>query len=294
MTFLRRSLFALAALCAGASGSLANPVVATADPAAPNETTIAPAVPSPSVTSPAASDASPAASEPARAAGPSKILNVAAAAAFATRPVFVAAKVGDPPPPPKATLFADINLTTQSVTIRDTGGVLYTWPISSGTASHPTETGTYRGKWSAKMWYSRKYGWAPMPHAVFFNEGTAMHATYATGMLGQPASHGCIRLSPANAKLFFNLVQKHGVRATEFTVFGKPKFPAYVARATPPRQRIVPRPQTETLWGSFFGYADDPPSPAQLRAERRRQAQQRAAAGSAQRRAPRATSTSIW
>jgi len=34
-----------------------------------------------------------------------------------------------------------------------------------------------------------------MPNAVFFHRGTAFHGTSAAGLLGQPASHGCVRLA---------------------------------------------------------------------------------------------------
>jgi hypothetical protein len=62
-----------------------------------------------------------------------------------------------------------------------------------------------------------------MPHAVFFNGGIAMHATYATGMLGRPASHGCIRQSPANAARTYALVSRHSHAQTRIRVFGAPR-----------------------------------------------------------------------
>jgi lipoprotein-anchoring transpeptidase ErfK/SrfK len=60
------------------------------------------------------------------------------------------------------------------------------------------------------MHYSRKYDNAPMPHSVFFHYGYAIHATDAVKALGRPASHGCVRLSPANASKLFALVKQHG------------------------------------------------------------------------------------
>ena len=96
------------------------------------------------------------------------------------------------------------------------------WPISSGRAGYRSPTGTFRPLWSARMWYSKKYDNAPMPHAVFFSGGVAMHATQATGQLGQPASHGCIRQSPANAATTYRLVEKHGNAHTRIVVHGTP------------------------------------------------------------------------
>ena len=58
----------------------------------------------------------------------------------------------------------------------------------------------------------------------------AVHATSATGMLGRPASHGCIRLAPANAAQFYALVQKHGNKQTQIQVFGSPPQGAVASR----------------------------------------------------------------
>ena len=49
------------------------------------------------------------------------------------------------------------------------------------------------------QWYSRKYDWSPMPHAIFFHQGYAIHGTGYVSRLGQPASHGCVRLHPSHA-----------------------------------------------------------------------------------------------
>ena len=75
--------------------------------------------------------------------------------------------------------------------ISENGEPLYTWPISSARYGYRTPTGTFQPTWMSKMWYSRQYDYAPMPHAIFFHQGVAIHATYATRALGSPASHGC-------------------------------------------------------------------------------------------------------
>ena len=49
-----------------------------------------------------------------------------------------------------------------------------------------------------------------MPWSVFFYRGYAVHGTTDLKRLGTPASHGCIRLHPDNAKIFFKLVQANG------------------------------------------------------------------------------------
>ncbi len=149
----------------------------------------------------------------------------AATPAAGTIPVATApaAAVKTAPPKPETTLAIDIDLTRQRMTVTEYGREVGSWAISSGREGYRSPTGTYRPLWSSKMWYSKKYDNAPMPHAVFFSGGVAMHATQATGMLGQPASHGCIRQSPANAATTYKLVAKHGNAATRIFVHGKPR-----------------------------------------------------------------------
>ena len=68
------------------------------------------------------------------------------------------------------------------------------------------------------MWYSRKYDMSPMPHSVFFYGGFAIHGTGYIKRLGTPASHGCVRLHPANATLFYDLVRSYGMANTQIVV----------------------------------------------------------------------------
>ncbi len=144
------------------------------------------------------------------------------------------AEVEKPKPKP-ITLIAKVNLATQRLHVIENGSPKQTWVISSGAPGFRTPTGTFRAQWTAKIWHSRQYDMAPMPHSVFFKDGAAIHATGSTEWLGQPASHGCVRLAPANAEVFYNLVQKHGVQQTQIQVFGTPPPPAAprVARRLP-------------------------------------------------------------
>jgi lipoprotein-anchoring transpeptidase ErfK/SrfK len=156
-----------------------------------------------------------------------------------------------PAAPPEPTMKVAVDLKTQRMTVTEHGAVKHSWPISSGAAEFPTPRGTFRPQWTAKMWYSKKYDNAPMPHAVFINGGVAIHATYHTRSLGRPASHGCIRLAPANAATFYKLVHKHGLKMTRVSVYGTPKYsaPAVASRSELTR-RYAARQQDE---GSFWG-----------------------------------------
>jgi lipoprotein-anchoring transpeptidase ErfK/SrfK len=127
-----------------------------------------------------------------------------------------------PPPPPPPTLAIDIDLTRQIMTVAEHGVELHTWQISSARYGYRTPTGTFQPTWMTKMWYSRQYDLAPMPHAIFFHKGVAIHGTYATRALGNPASHGCVRLALANAATLFKLVARHGKDRTQIVVHGTP------------------------------------------------------------------------
>lgn len=89
----------------------------------------------------------------------------------------------------------------------------YQWRVSTARKGYYTPTGTFHPYSLQPMHYSRKYDNAPMPHSIFFSGGYAIHATPHTGNLGRPASHGCVRLSPANAAVLYGIV-KHDPNTT--------------------------------------------------------------------------------
>ena len=134
-----------------------------------------------------------------------------------------AAESATPPPPPlPPTLSIDIDLSRQLMTVTEDGARIHTWQISSARYGFRTPTGTFQPTWMAKMWYSRQYDLAPMPHAIFFHKGVAIHGTYATRALGNPASHGCVRLGLADAAALYKLVTRHGIERTRIVVHGAP------------------------------------------------------------------------
>ena len=107
-------------------------------------------------------------------------------------------------------VHARINLSTQRIRVYENGRHRYTWKISSGRSGYRTPTGTWSIKRMHKEYYSRKYDNAPMPYAMFFHGGYALHGTNAIRRLGRPASHGCIRLHPSNAAKLFSMVRSKG------------------------------------------------------------------------------------
>jgi lipoprotein-anchoring transpeptidase ErfK/SrfK len=113
----------------------------------------------------------------------------------------------------------NIDLGSQTMTVHSGSGETYVWPISSGKAGHPTPRGVFRPRAMYVMVRSARYDNAPMPHSIFFYGQYAIHGTNAVGKLGRPASHGCVRLSPAHAATLFAMVHRQGA---EIRIVGSP------------------------------------------------------------------------
>ncbi len=109
-----------------------------------------------------------------------------------------------------ARIVAKIDISSQTMTVSQNGVVKYRWKVSTGRKGYSTPTGSYSPKWLSKHHRSRKYNNAPMPYAVFFRGGYAVHGTNQVSRLGRPASHGCIRLHTANAATFYSMVERNG------------------------------------------------------------------------------------
>lgn len=113
-----------------------------------------------------------------------------------------------------AGVVANVDLSAPIMRVTVNGRHYASWKISSGRSVYRTPTGTWRAKWSTKMHYSRKYNNSPMPFSVFYHRGYAVHGTNYVSRLGRLASHGCIRLHTANARTFYNLVNKYDRKNT--------------------------------------------------------------------------------
>jgi lipoprotein-anchoring transpeptidase ErfK/SrfK len=105
-----------------------------------------------------------------------------------------------------AKIEAKIDLSAQRMYVYVNGKRTYTWKVSTGKSGYRTPTGTFRPKRMKRVHYSNRYNNAYMPNSIFFLGGYAIHGTTATGRLGRPVSHGCVRLSQGNAKRLYGLV----------------------------------------------------------------------------------------
>jgi len=117
-----------------------------------------------------------------------------------------------------AKVVAQVDLSSQRMTVKVNGKTQYKWRVSTGRMGYSTPSGTYRPQRLERSWYSRKYDMAPMPYSIFFHGGYAIHGTTSTGRLGRRASHGCIRLHPGNAARLFNLVRRYGMGNTRVVI----------------------------------------------------------------------------
>jgi len=107
-------------------------------------------------------------------------------------------------------LLVTIDISEQSMRVRVDGDIWYRWDVSTGRKGYRTPLGTFQPVRLERMWYSTRYDDAPMPHAIFFFHGYAIHGTTEVRSLGRPASHGCVRLHPDNAAELYALVRRIG------------------------------------------------------------------------------------
>ena len=119
-----------------------------------------------------------------------------------------------------ASVLISVDKSMQQMSVSVDGVPHYRWVVSTGRAGYGTPSGTYRPQRMERTWFSKEYYNSPMPHSIFFHGGYAIHGSYEIHRLGGPASHGCIRLHPANAATLFALVKQRGMGDTTIVVSG--------------------------------------------------------------------------
>ena len=139
--------------------------------------------------------------------------------------------------PAHANVLVSIDKTTQRMSVAVDGETRYVWPVSTGRPGYDTPNGVYHPFRMEADHFSKEWDDAPMPHSIFFTpKGHAIHGSFDVKHLGMPASHGCVRLSPANAEKLYALVEKEGVLNTTVTLTGvAPSGAPAVAKRRLPR-----------------------------------------------------------
>lgn len=124
-------------------------------------------------------------------------------------------------------VWANIILSQQRMYLYENGFLVNIYKVSTGNKTHKTPcmnrrpSGPMYLKYTSKKFPGGNYmGLGNMPYVVFIKGGYAIHGTTPGNfsLLGRTASHGCIRLHPVNAKIFYDLVQKHSLKNTWVTI----------------------------------------------------------------------------
>ncbi len=170
----------------------------------------------------------------------------------------------------QAKISITVDKNAQLMTVAIDGVERYQWPVSSGLPSYETPNGSFKTFRMEEDHYSKEFDDAPMPHAIFFTKlGHAIHGTDSVNRLGRPASHGCVRLSRANAATLFALVGKDGVLNATVTLTGSsqvaltrnPRTPGNTAVA---RREIAPSAPQYNSAGDPVVLAPRPGVPGQV------------------------------
>jgi lipoprotein-anchoring transpeptidase ErfK/SrfK len=115
-------------------------------------------------------------------------------------------------------VLARVSISSQTMKVYHEGRLLFTWPVSTAKPGKITPAGTYEPEFLSKNHRSRRYNNAPMPYAIFYDGNYAIHGTDQIKRLGKPASHGCVRLHPDNAKILFQMVKAEGMENTRVVI----------------------------------------------------------------------------
>src|SRR5947208_1432391 len=137
----------------------------------------------------------------------------------------------------QAAVQITIDKSTQQMTVEKDGRPLYHWPVSTGRSGFDTPSGKFKAFRMEKDHFSKEWDDAPMPFSIFFTQkGHAIHGYLDTRNIGRPASHGCVRLTKANAEKLYALVQEDGVLNTTVILTGTtPSGAPAVAKRRLPR-----------------------------------------------------------
>ncbi|MBX3181556.1 MAG: L,D-transpeptidase [Polyangiaceae bacterium] len=113
--------------------------------------------------------------------------------------------------------WIDVNLSKQTVVLYEGTRPVYATLISSGEAGledHRTSTATKRGIFRIHTKHitttmssdeaGEEFELRDVPYVMYFEEGYAMHGAYWHDRFGTPKSHGCLNLSPEDARRIFH------------------------------------------------------------------------------------------
>lgn len=126
-------------------------------------------------------------------------------------------RVAETSAPPSETVagerWVDVDLENQVVVAYEGQVPVYATLVSTGTYRHRTPTGVFRinrKKSMTTMTSARDsrevYSVANVPYTMYFHQGYALHGAYWHDGFGRPHSHGCVNLSPTDAKWIYEFL----------------------------------------------------------------------------------------
>lgn len=106
--------------------------------------------------------------------------------------------------------WIDVDIGSQLVTAYSGANPVRQFPVSTGTAAHPTVMGQFR------IWLRLRYTdmsgpgyYLPnVPYTMYFYKGYALHGTYWHSNFGTPMSHGCVNLRTEDAKWLYDFASQ--------------------------------------------------------------------------------------
>ena len=155
----------------------------------------------------------------------------------------------------RADLLVEIDKAAQRMTVTVNGQQVYKWPVATGGIDYDTPNGQFKPFRMEIDHHSDEWDNAPMPYSIFFTmTGNAIHGTYEQRSLGRPVSHGCVRLSLANAATLWGLVKQQKMANTSVVITGDipGADPSKVAAAPPKSLNADLRPRPAAAPDFFF------------------------------------------
>jgi hypothetical protein len=124
--------------------------------------------------------------------------------------------------------WIDVNLKRQTLVAFEGATPVFATVFSSGRNEHETVTGSFRirekhiaATMDADTAADGPYSIEDVPYIEYFNGGYALHSAFWHSAFGQVKSHGCVNLSPWDAKNLFGWTEPqlpegwHGVVASK-------------------------------------------------------------------------------
>lgn len=125
------------------------------------------------------------------------------------------ARVSDPPPGlHPAERWIDVDTEEQTLVAYRGRTPVYTALVAAGVWKYPTPVGTFRiykkmaeADMKSEAKASEQYRVDHVPWTLYFKRGYALHGAYWHNGFGHARSHGCINLSPKDARVIYHFVR---------------------------------------------------------------------------------------